>query len=399
MAVTSPAVSSQDAQHVTPGTTTGASLLSKEKSLHATPEAANHGVEPPHDSSATISNLRPPNPQAGTLPLGPQPSTSRLSNPPGEAVPPPTRAEKLERPAKEQELSRTVMPGSSGIVRDSALEEEGVPASQAERATFGYWRSGRSQAKGPVEGLEEAAGSLKEEGEDLIGAKLLSDPEKITYWKPGRVADPVKYSPAALAALPVVLTNQAKGVGEAAEKAIEAAKQEDLDQWQSLIEPDKVTYWRPGRVADPAKYAPAALAALPSVFTSQAKDIRDGLRKAVDTVNQEDLEKPLALIEPDKITYWKPGRVADPAKYAPAALAALPAALKDIGQSHGIPLSVPTSAPPPVPPRQSASKWSHSEYSDYRSSDISFHSSHATLSSGQRRPLSGVRNAVSSPYL
>lgn len=227
-----------------------------------------------------------------------------------------------------------------------------------------------------------------------MGGKFLTEPEKITYWEPGRVADPAKYSPAALAALPVALTNQAKGAGKEFEKAIDSTIQEDLERSQALIEPDKITYWRPGRVADPAKYAPAALAALPSVLTSQAKEVGQGLGKAVESVEQEATERPLALIEPDKITYWKPGRVADPAKYAPAALAALPAALKDIGQSHAMPFSVPASAP-----HQSASRLSHSEYSDYRSSDISFHSSHATLSSGQRRPQSGVRNAVSSPYL
>ena len=302
MAVTSPAVSSKDAHPVTPGTTTGASLLSKEKPLNATHEDAAPGSEPPLVPPATISYFRSPRTQARTLPLGPQPTTPGLSTAPREGVPPPNRPETTERPIEKQKLSRAAIPEPPAIISELAQEEDGIPASQAERETFTYWRSGRSQAKGPIEGLEKAAGSLKEEAEDLMGGKFLIEPEKITYWKPGRVADPEKFSPTALAALPALLTNQAKKVEEGVAKAVDPVNLEDLEKWPALIEPDKITYWRPGRVADPAKYAPAAIAALPSVLKAQAKGIGEGIEKAVVSAHPEDLENLPALIEPDKIT-------------------------------------------------------------------------------------------------
>jgi hypothetical protein len=188
-----------------------------------------------------------------------------------------------------------------------------------------------------------------------------------------------------------------------------------------LIEPDKITYWSHGRVADPTNYAPAALAVLPNALTSQAKAIGDKIESPFKFL-EEEVEGGKALIEPDKITYWSHGRVAEPAKYAPAALAALPSALNDLGQSiinpqprsdtalpsppaiPPSPVPAPPAPPPPVlaapiPPLKAARSYSRSEYSDYRSSAISFHSSHATASSGQKRPQPDVRNAVYSPYL
>lgn len=264
--------------------------------------------------------------------------------------------------------------------------------------------------------MEAVVGSLKEE-EDVIGGKTLVDPEKITYWSHGRVADPAKFAPAALAALPDVLTSQAKTIGDEMKTAAHILE-EDLDGGKPLIEPGKIAYWSHGRVADPANYAPAALAALPIALTSQVKAVGEKLESAFKLL-EEEVDGGKALIEPDKITYWSHGRVADPAKYAPAALAALPSALKDVGQSIVNPQSkpdtalpsLPASPAPPVPgpgqpvpaqsapPLKAARSYSRSEYSDYRSSDISFQSSHATMSSGQKRPQPDLRNAVYSPYL
>jgi hypothetical protein len=185
---------------------------------------------------------------------------------------------------------------------------------------------------------------------------------------------------------------------------------EDLEGGKALIEPEKITYWSHKRVADPANYWQAALGALPNTLTSQAKAVGDKLGSRFKFLEEVDGGK--ALIDPDKITYWSHGRVADPAKYAPAALAAVPPALEDIGLGIVNPRSKPdialpslpaSPAPlvlaPSAPPLKAARNYSRSEYSDYRSSDISFHSSHATMSSGQKRPQPDMRNAVYSPYL
>lgn len=413
MAFTSPAVSSQDAAPITPETTTGASLLSKEKPLDASPGIANTNPVPdpqPQPTTvsptapAAISDIRPADTPTGPLPLGSEPKTSELSHAAGEGSPPANRTEAIERPAEEQKLAGQGVPGPLDIARSPALEEAGIPASQAERETFGYWRSGRSQAKRALEGLETTVGSLKEE-EDVIGGKSLVDPEKVTYWSQDRVADPAKYATAALTALPALLTSQAKAVEDQAKKAAPFLD-EDLDGGNALIEPEKITYWSHGRVADPAKYAPAALAILPPVLGSQAKGIEDHLENAFQFAKDE-VDGGKALIEPDKIAYWSNGRVAEPAKYAPAALAALSSALKNVGlgivntqiRPDTVLPSPPAGPPPPVPPRKAARTDSPSEYSDYRSSTMSFHSSQATLSSGQRRPQPEVRNAFSSPYL
>ena len=409
MAFTSPAVSSQDAAPITPQTTTGASLLSKEKPLNASPGITNPAPEPPIPSPtdpATLPDIRPPGSQAGPLPLGPEPTTSELNHASGEGSPPSTRTEAIERPLEEQKLTgQTATARPFDVARSPAFEEEGIPASQAERETFGYWRSGRSQAKRALEGLEKAAGPLKEEEEDVIGGQSLVEPEKITYWSHGRVADPAKFAPAALAALPNVLTSQAKAIADETKTAAHILE-EDLDGGKPLIEPEKITYWRHGRVADPANYAPAALAALPNTLMSQAKAVGDQLQTPFKFL-EEEVDGGKALIEPDKIMYWSHGRVADPAKYAPAALTAVPSSLKDIGLSIVSPQTKPDTAlpsqpavpTPPIPPRRAARSHSRSEYSDYRSSTMSFHSSYATMSSGQKRPQPDVRHAVSSPYL
>jgi len=407
MAFTSPAVSSQDAAPITPETTTGASLFSKEKPLDAPPAIINPGSEPSLVSPTAptaVPDLRPPGSQTGPLPLGPEPTTSELSHTASEGGPPANRAEAIERPAEEQKLAGPAISGPLDIARSPALEEEGIPASQAERETFGYWRSGRSQATRAFEGVETAVGALKEE-EDVIGEKSLVDPEKITYWRQGRVVDPAKYAPAALAAVPELLTDQAKIVGDQV-KSVAQALDEDLEGGKALIEPEKITYWSHGRVADPANYAPAALASLPSALESQAKGVGNRLENAFKFA-EEEVDGGKALIEPDKITYWSHGRVTEPAKYAPAALAALSSALKDsdsgivntnIRPDSVLPLP-PAGPAPPIPPRKAVRDYSRSEYSDYRSSTVSFHSSQATLSSGQKRPQAEVRNAFSSPYL
>lgn len=334
MAYTSPAVSSQDAAPITPGTTTGASLLSKEKPLNASPGITNSVPDPPlavPTDTTAIPDIRPASSQTAPLPLGPEPTTTELSHPASEGGPPATRTEAIERPPEEQKLpGQTATAGLLDIARSPLLEEEGIPASQAERESFGHWRSGRSQAKRALEILEAVAGPLKEE-EDVIGGKSLVNPEKITYWSHGRVADPAKFAPAALAALPDVLTSQAKTIGDEMKTAAHILE-EDLDGGKPLIEPGKIAYWSHGRVADPANYAPAALAALPIALTSQVKAVGEKLESPFKLL-EEEVDGGKALIEPDKITYWSHGRVADPAKYAPAALAALPSALKDVGST------------------------------------------------------------------
>ena len=421
MAFTSPAVSSQDVAPITPETTTGASLLSKEKPLNAPPGIATPGPDPPLSTptdAPAIPDMGPSEPQTAPVPLGPEPKTSGLSHPPGERSPPANRTETIERPPEEPKLAgQAATTGSLDIARSPPLEEEGIPASQAERDTFGFWRSGRSQAKRALEGLEAVVEPAKEE-EDVIGGKSLVEPEKITYWRQGRVADPAKFAPAALAAaVPDVLTSQAKAVKSKLESPFKFLE-EEVDGGKALIEPEKITYWSHGRVVDPANHAPAALAALPNALTSQAKVIGDKLESPFKFLEEEvDGGKP--LIEPERITYWSHGRVADPAKYAPAALTALPSVLKDLGQSiistqprpdtalpslSAVPIPLPPAPAPPIPvplgpPLKAARSYSHSEYSDYRSSDISFHSSHATMSSGQKRPQPDVRNVFPSPYL
>lgn len=419
MAFTSPAVSSQDAAPITPGTTTGASLISKEKPLNASPGITNPVPETPLPApteSSSIPDIRPSDSQTAPLPLGPEPKASELSHPPGEGGPPATRTETIERPPEEPKLAgQTANAGPLDIARSPALEEERIPASQAERETFGYWRSGRSQAKRALESLEAVVESAKEE-EDVIGGKSLVEPEKIIYWRQGRVVDPAKFAPAALAAaVPNVLTSQAKLIGDKLESPFRFLE-EEVDSGKALIEPEKITSWSHGRVADPANHAPAALAALPSALTSQAKAIGDKLESPFKFL-EEEVEGGKALIEPDKIAYWSHGRVAEPAKYAPAALAALPSTLKDLGQgivssqirpdtalpslptAPAAPVPVPRISAPLVPPLKAARSYSRSEYSDYRSSAISFHSSHATASSGQKRPQPDLKNTFSSPYL
>jgi hypothetical protein len=238
------------------------------------------------------------------------------------------------------------------------------------------------------------------------------EPEKITYWKQPRVFDPAKYTAETLTGLPSVLMSQATGLENRVEKAAQTLE-EDVDGEKALIEPEKITYWKQPRVFNPTKYASAAFTGLPPVLISQATGFENHVEKAVETL-QEDVDGGKALIAPEKITYWTQGRVTDPAKYAPAALAALPANLKDIGLGIAnphldvLPLAPTAPAPsipvvpisaPPVPTSRAARECSRSEYSDYRSSIISFHSSDATLSSGQRRPPPEVRNSYSSPYL
>jgi hypothetical protein len=411
MAVTSPTVSSQDAAPITPETTTGASLLAREKPLDVAPEDATPGANHPPIPFATLSYIRPSRSQSGALPLGPEPTTSELSHTLGEGSPPAPRAEAIERPTEEPKLPGPGVTGPLEIARGPALEEEGIAASQAERENLTYWKSERAQAKRPLEGLETAVGAFKEE-EDVIGEKALVEPEKIAYWKQPRVFDPAKYTAETLTGLPSVLMSQATGLENRVEKAAQTL-QEDVDGEKALIEPEKITYWKQPRVFNPTKYASAAFTGLPPVLISQATGFENHVEKAVETL-QEDVDGGKALIAPEKITYWTQGRVTDPAKYAPAALAALPANLKDIGLGIAnphldvLPLAPTAPAPsipvvpisaPPVPASRAARECSRSEYSDYRSSIISFHSSDATLSSGQRRPPPEVRNSYSSPYL
>jgi hypothetical protein len=179
-------------------------------------------------------------------------------------------------------------------------------------------------------------------------------------------------------------------------------------------------YWIHKRVAEPDKYAPAALANVATTLKDVGSTVVGKLENLGPPVpaflpQVLDDEDGTVASDAERATfgYWRHGRVAEPEKYAPAALTNQPIVLKGIGTSatkeiRNMEPTVPVAIPQPTygnsskaqPTRKAASEHSPSEYSDdYRSSTISFHSSHQTLSSGQRKPLLGVRNAASSPYL
>jgi hypothetical protein len=142
MAITSPAVSNQDATPVTPQTVTGAqrSLFAKEKTLSTAPEDTNPedaepGAQPPLISTASIPYFRSPRAQARALPLRPEPAAPKLISSPGTAGPETARAEAIQGTTPKQDP--TGAPDVT-IARELAAEEERVAASEAERATFGY---------------------------------------------------------------------------------------------------------------------------------------------------------------------------------------------------------------------------------------------------------------------
>jgi hypothetical protein len=387
MAVTSPYVSNQDATPVTRQTITGAqrSLSAKEKQINTPPEDINPedaepGSQPSLIPTASIPYFRSPRAQARAVPLRPEPAAPELVRSPGTAGPEAHRAEAIQGTTPKQELAG---PSDVTVPRDLAEEDEGVAASEAERATFGYWRH-------------------------------------------GRVTEPEKYAPAALAASQAAVKGFATAVTEKVEdlsSSLPAAMPQDLDEdgvVASDAERATFGYWRHGRVVEPDKYAPAALANV----TTTLKDVGSTLAGKL-----ENLEPPVSAFIPQALDdedgtvasdaeratfgYWRHGRVAEPSKYAPAALTNLPIVLKGLGTSATKELgnpepTVPVAMPQAAygtssrvqPARKAASEHSPSEYSDdYRSATISFRSSHETLSSGQRKPMIGVRNAVSSPYL
>ena len=381
MALTSPAVSSQDATPVTPQTVTGAqrSLSAKEKPLNAAPEDANPedpepGQQPSLIPIASIPYLRSPRAQARALSFRPESTAPQLNRPTGAAGPETSRAEAIQGAPTKPELAG---PSDDTLAKNLASEEEGVVASKAERATFGYWRH-------------------------------------------GRVTEPEKYAPAALTASQEALRGFATAVTKQVEdlnSPMPAVVPQALDEEGPVAsDAERATfgYWRHGRVAEPDKYAPAALANVATTL----KDIGSTLAGKL-----ENLEPPVPAFVPQALDdedgmvasdteranfgYWKHGRVVEPSKYAPTALANF---LKDFGTStsNGLanlePVALPQAtygiSPKTQPTREAASEHSPSEYgNDYRSSTISFHSSHDTLSSGQRKPLFGVRNAASSPFL
>jgi hypothetical protein len=388
MAVTSPYVSNQDATPVTPQTVTGAqrSLSAKEKQLNTAPgdgnpEDAEPGAQPSLIPTPSISYFRSPRAQARALSFRPEPTAPELIRSPGTAGPETSRAEAIQGPTPKQELTG---PSDVPIAGDLAAEEEGVAASEAERANFGYWRH-------------------------------------------GRVTEPEKYAPAALAASQAAVKSFATVVTEKVgdlSSSVPAINPQVLDEdgvVTSDAERATFGYWRHGRVVEPDKYAPAALANVATTLKDVGSTVAGKL---------ENLEPPIPAFLPQPLDeedgavasdaerasfgYWSHGRVAEPSKYSPAALANLPTILK--GRGTGAtkemgnlgPIVVPVAIPQAAygtssraqPTRKAVSEHSSSEYSDdYRSATISFHSSHETLSSGQRKPLIGVRNAVSSPYL
>ena len=388
MAITSPAVSNQDATPVTPQTVTGAqrSLFAKEKPLSTAPEDTNPedaepGAQPPLIPTASIPYFRSPRAQTRALPLRPEPAAPELISSPGTAGPETARAEAIQGTTPKQDP--TGAPDVT-IARKLAAEEEGVAASEAERATFGYWR------------------------------------------RP-RVTEPEKYAPAALAASQAAVKGFATAVTEKVEdlsSPVPAVVPQALDDEDGTIASDteRATfgYWRHGRVVEPDKYAPAALANMATTL----KDVGSTVAGKVENLGPPvpaflpqvlDDEDGTVASDAERATfgYWRNGRVAEPSKYAPAVLTNLPIVLKGVGTSAKkelgnlepiVPVTIPQAtygnSAKARPTRKAASENSPSEYSDdYRSSTISFHSSHETLSSGQRKPLIGVRSAVSSPYL
>jgi hypothetical protein len=387
MAVTSPYVSNQDATPVTRQTITGAqrSLSAKEKQLNTPPEDTNPedaepGLQPSLIPTASIPYFRSPRAQARAVPLRPEPATPELIRPPGAPGPETTRAEAIQGTTPKKEL--TGVPDVT-VARDLAEEDEGVAAPEAERATFGYWRH-------------------------------------------GRVTEPEKYAPAALAASQAAVKGFATAVTEKVEdlsSSVPAAMPQDLDEdgvVASDAERATLGYWRHGRVVEPDKYAPAALANVATTLKDVGSTVAgklENLEPPVPAFLAQALDDEDGTVASDTdraaFGYWSHGRVAEPSKYAPAALTNLPIVLKGIGTSATkelgnleptVPVTIPQAAygtsSKAQPTRKAASEHSPSEYSDdYRSSTISFHPSHETLSSGQRKPLIGVRNAVSSPYL
>lgn len=393
MAVTSPYVSNQDATPVTRQTITGAqrSLLAKEKPLNTPPEDANPedanpedaepGLQPSLIPTASIPYFRSPRAQARPLPLRPEPATPELIRSPGTAGPETPRAEAIKGSTPKKELTG---PSDLTIARDLFAEDEGVAASEAERATFGYWRH-------------------------------------------GRVTEPERYAPAALAASKAAVKDLSTAVTEKVEglsSSVTAAMPQTLEEDGAIAsDAERVTfgYWRHGRVVEPDKYAPAALANVAATLEDVGSTVAGKLKNLEPPLPAflpqalDDEDGPVASIaERATFGYWRHGRVAEPPKYAPAALMNLPDMMKGFGtnptkdlrnlETVVVPVAIPQAAfgtsSNAQPTRKAASEHLPSEYSgDYRSSTISFHSSHETLSSGQRKPLIGVRNVVSSPYL
>jgi hypothetical protein len=388
MAITSPAVSNQDATPVTRQTITGAqrSLSAKEKPLNTAPEDANPedaepGTHSPLIPTASIPYFRSPRAQARTLPLRPEPGAPELISSPGTTGPETARAEAIQGTTPKQDPTA---PPDVTIVQDIAAEEEGVAASEAERATFGYWRHPRA-------------------------------------------TEPEKYAPAALAASQAAVKGLATAVTEKVEdvvSSVPAVVPQVLDDEDGPIASDAeratLGYWRHPRVMEPDKYAPAALANVATALKDVGSTVAGQLeisRSPVAALIPQVLDDEDGAVASDAeraaFGYWKHPRVTEPSKYAPAALTNQPIVLKGVGTSAAkdlgnlepaAPVAIPQAtygnSSKAQPARKAASEHSPSEYSDdYRSSTISFHSSHQTLSSGQRKPLIGVRNAVSSPYL
>ena len=391
MAVTSPTVSNQDATPVTPETITGArrSLSAKQKPLNTAPEDTNPedaepGSQPSLIPLTSIPYFRSPRAQARALPFRPESTAPELIRSPGGTGPETSRAEAIQGPSPKKELAGPA-DVAVPVAQNLAAEEEGVAASEAERATFGYWRH-------------------------------------------GRFTEPEKYAPAALAASQAALKGFATAVTENLEDLsppapVPAVMQQALDEdGIAASDAERATfgYWRHGRVVEPDKYAPAALANAATTLKDLGSSVAgrlENLEPPVPTFLPQVLEDEDGVVASDAeratFGYWRHGRVAEPEKYSPAALKDIPTMLKDFGTS--VTKDIGNSEPiMPVavsqttygnsskaqPTRKAASEHSPSEYSgDYRSSTISYHSSRATLSSGQRKPLIGVRNAVSSPYL
>lgn len=308
-------------------------------------------TQPPLLPLPTIPYFRSPRSQPRPLPLQPQPPASGLSLPPGNAGPPPSRAEPGQGKAAESQLAGPgVVPPAVGAAAGEAAkgqvagavplvadEEGALPVSDAERAKFGYWRPSRAGAGKFAEGLEKVREVTGGDVEGLFGEeKPVMPVAEMGYWGSRRARSPKGFWAGTKGLVEGVEGGVTKVVGEL-EDVVE-------DEASRVVDPAKIAHWRHGRVTDPAKFAPAAIA-------GRSAAVVEGAMKAIPDI-------------------------------------ALPAGKEAKKVQQAV-----------ISAHRAASEYSPSEYSDYRSDPISFHSSHGTLSSGQKRPRPEMRNAISSPYL
>lgn len=394
------------------------------------PEDSEPGSQAPLFPPATIPYFRSPRslalPLDRPLPVGPQPAAPGLDRAAPAQGTASGRAAADAGQAAEQKLAGAggqpqqqpappavgQVAGSAAAGAVAALEEDGVPASLEERKGFGYWRSERSRGlKGP-EGVEKVFGGVERVEEELGGGEPVVAPEKIGYWQSRRVREPEAF------------WREVEGVGKKAEGGILDAGREVEDVVEEAgkgVDPASIGYFKTMRASEPEKFWAQAGGVVQKAESEVLKPVR-ALEDAVGDVER--------AIDPAKIEYWQPGRVADPAKYAKGALLAMVAGLRSVGSdlTEDLEPTIPPAIIPPTsywtpnhnhpdivpkviavpakdarqiqePDHKGIRDLSASDYSNYRRSSSSDKLSSETVSSGQRKPQLGLRNALSSPYL